>query len=224
SFPTRRSSDLTISGAPYRLGLAHGQAFAKQIAAYAAERVALAGTKAWTGRELSRTELLALASQCLRRHEEHMPRLVEELAGVAKGSGTTSEKLLIAGGFTDFVDAVAGAGGEPSVGAVALQRAQLENETDDCTAFLVPPGRLRGPAASSAGDQTGSGGALAQTWDMHEGSAEHLVLLEGRPADAPDFTVYTTVGCLGMIGMNETGLSVGINNLLAADGRAGVTW
>src|SRR5690606_13420821 len=35
---------------------------------------------------------------------------------------------------------------------------------------------------------------------------------------------YTTAGCVGMIGMNEAGLSVGINNLMAADGRVGVTW
>src|SRR5690606_5110350 len=68
------------------------------------------------------------------------------------------------------------------------------------------------------------GGALAQTWDMHEGSAEHLVLLHGKPHDAPDFVVYTTAGCLGMIGMNEAGVSVGINNLMAADGRIGITW
>ncbi|HET8985916.1 MAG TPA: C45 family peptidase, partial [Trueperaceae bacterium] len=46
----------------------------------------------------------------------------------------------------------------------------------------------------------------------------------GRPAGGPDFIVYTTAGCVGMIGMNEAGLSVGINNLMAADGRPGVTW
>src|SRR5690606_23804809 len=92
----------------------------------------------------------------------------------------------------------------------------IANEVDDCTAFLVPNVGL---APGAAG-----GGALAQTWDMHEGSAEHLVLLRGAPDDAPDFIVYTTAGCLGMIGMNEAGVSVGINNLMAADGGVGVTW
>ena len=36
--------------------------------------------------------------------------------------------------------------------------------------------------------------------------------------------MFTTVGTLGQIGMNEAGISIGINNLTAADGRAGVTW
>src|SRR5690606_16210707 len=96
-------------------------------------------------------------------------------------------------------------------------RAAIDNEVDDCTAFLVPAGRMATAQGTAAG-------ALAQTWDMHEGSAEHLVLLEGSPHDAPDFIVYTTAGCVGMIGINEAGVSVGINNLMAADGGVGITW
>jgi isopenicillin-N N-acyltransferase-like protein len=36
--------------------------------------------------------------------------------------------------------------------------------------------------------------------------------------------VFTTVGCLGQIGMNSAGIAVGINNLAADDGGVGVTW
>lgn len=202
---------LSLTGDPYAMGLAHGKALARQIAEYTAERVSLAGTTDWTGRTTRREQLLALAAACLTRHEERFPRLAEELAGVAAGSGTPVHELLIAGGFTDFVDTVAGSEGTAGSGRV------IANEVDDCTAFLVPASRMAHGAA-------GGGGALAQTWDMHEGSAEHLVLLHGKPHDAPDFVVYTTAGCLGMIGMNEAGVSVGINNLMAADGRIGVTW
>jgi isopenicillin-N N-acyltransferase like protein len=35
---------------------------------------------------------------------------------------------------------------------------------------------------------------------------------------------FTTVGCVGMIGMNEHGVCVGINNLSGGDGDVGVTW
>ncbi|HZJ10845.1 MAG TPA: C45 family peptidase, partial [Trueperaceae bacterium] len=233
---------LEVGGAPYDLGLEHGKAMARQIAAYAAERVALAGTSGWTGRDSTRAEVLAVAAACLERHADYVPRLVEELRGVAAGSGVALEELLIAGGFTDFVDTVASwprgagrgsagndpagndpagydpAGYDPAPGTAGAA-GHLEHDTDDCTAFLVPASRL-----VDAAGRTGVGGALAQTWDMHEGSAEHLLLLRGRPHDAPDFVVYTTAGCLGMIGMNEAGLCVGINNLLAADGRVGVTW
>jgi isopenicillin-N N-acyltransferase-like protein len=84
---------------------------------------------------------------------------------------------------------------------------------DNCTAFLV------------ANERTPDGrGLVGQTWDMHHSATEHIVMLRGAPADAPAFLAFTTVGCVGMIGMNEHGVAVGINNLTAGDGRVGVTW
>lgn len=84
---------------------------------------------------------------------------------------------------------------------------------DDCTACLVP------------GAATDDGRPLyAQTWDMHATAAEHVVLLSIAPDDGPRAIVFTSAGCLGMIGLNEHGVVVGINNLAGADGRIGVTW
>src|SRR5690606_10052829 len=57
SFPV-----LEVAGSPYEMGLAHGKALARQIAEYAAERVQLSGQRAWTGRDASRTEVMALAA------------------------------------------------------------------------------------------------------------------------------------------------------------------
>ena len=54
---------------------------------------------------------------------------------------------------------------------------------------------------------------------MHDSATPHVILLRSRPADAPDFLCFTTVGCVGMIGLNEAGVAVGINNLLGADGQ-----
>jgi len=198
---------LRVEGSPYEMGLAHGRALAASVRAYAAERVELARSPVWSGRPATRAEVLALAAACLRVHEERYPDLAEELRGIADGAGVSPAELVVAGGFTDFVDAVAagalgGEGPRPARG-----------DEDDCTALLVPASRMADGAA-----------AFAQTWDMHEGSADHLVLLEGRPEGAPAFVVMTTAGCVGMIGMNEAGLTVGINNLTAADGRVGVTW
>jgi isopenicillin-N N-acyltransferase-like protein len=116
----------------------------------------------------------------------------------------SAAEALIVGGFTDFVDAVR------ARSAAALPDALVE---DDCTAVVVPDGR------AAAG-----GGFLAQTWDMHDTATPHVVLLELLPDEAPAATVFTTVGCVAQIGMNEHGVAVGINNLTAADGRVGVTW
>src|SRR5262249_19711342 len=65
---------------------------------------------------------------------------------------------------------------------------------------------------------------FAQTWDMHDTATEHVVLLDVRPEHGPRALVFSTVGCLGQIGMNEAGICIGINNLAAAQGRVGVTW
>ena len=67
-------------------------------------------------------------------------------------------------------------------------------------------------------------GFLAQTWDMHASATEHVIMLDAVPDGAPRALVFTTVGTLGQIGMNEAGVAIGINNLSAADGRVGVTW
>lgn len=194
---------LTLSGSPFEFGYEHGRKFAPAIRRYAKERVRLATEPGWTGRTLPASEVLTLAQACVEHHRDFSPTLFEELEGLAAATELTLAELVIAGGFTDFVDAVYSAGkGEPALHGI-----------NECTAFLVPAGRM------SAG-----GGMLAQTWDMHEGSTENLVLLSGRPAAAPAFRVFTTAGALGMIGMNEAGLAVGINNLMGGDGRPGVTW
>ena len=83
---------------------------------------------------------------------------------------------------------------------------------DDCTAFIVPDHRA------------GGAGFYGQTWDMHDTATEHVVLLRVAPTEGPSALVFTTVGALGQIGMNELGVCLGINNLTATDGVAGVTW
>lgn len=202
---------LDLSGSPFDMGYRHGTTFRNAIRRYAEERVALAGSEAWTGRSMSRARVLELAEASLAEHRRYAPELADELEGMARACGLMPAELVVVGGFTDFVDTVHNA---PPSGADGAGEAPAETAgVDDCTAFLVP------------GSWAAEGKAmLAQTWDMHEGSAEHLVLLRGRPDDAPAFLAYTTAGCVGMIGMNEAGLCVGINNLMGADGRAGVTW
>ena len=68
---------------------------------------------------------------------------------------------------------------------------------DDCTAFVVPDTRADGA------------GMVGQTWDMHDTATDHVVLARLRPDDGPDALVFTTVGCLGQIGMNEAGVERG---------------
>ena len=203
--PTRCIRVLELSGSSFEMGYAHGAAHRDAIRHFADERVRLSGDPLWTGRTLSRTEVLDLAEACLAEHERYAPDLVEELRGMAAATDLTLAELLIVNGFTDFVDTV------HHVGPGTVKPATPVG-ADNCTAFLVPNRLAQGQ------------GFFGQTWDMHDSATPHVILLRGHPETAPAFLCFTTVGCVGMIGMNEAGVAVGINNLLGADGQIGVTW
>lgn len=194
---------LALAGTPREMGLAHGQAMRDEIRRYTAERVALAGSTLWTGHALPRAAVLALADACIAAHTAYAPDLMEELGGIAQAAELGLAELIITNGFTDFIDLVHARGS----GGVT---ARVE---DDCTAFIVPD------ALSADGR-----GYFGQTWDMHASSAPYVVLLHGRPAQQPAFLAFSLTGCVGMIGMNDAGIAVGINNLLGAEGQVGVTW
>ena len=201
----RKIRVLTLSGSPFEMGYAHGAAYKDAIRHFAEERVRLSGDPLWTGRTLARPEVLVLAEACLAEHEHFAPELVEELRGMASATDLPLAELLIVNGFTDFIDTV------HNVGPGKVKPAAPVG-ADNCTAFLVPDNLAQGR------------GFFGQTWDMHDSATPHVILLRGRPKDAPDFLCFTTVGCVGMIGLNEAGVAVGINNLLGADGQIGVTW
>ncbi len=192
-----------LAGSPEAMGDAHGRAHAEEIRHYADDRVELVAAGLWSGGPLPRGAVLELAEACLPAHEAFSPGLHAEMLAMAAAAGITPAEAVVVGGFTDFVD---------TVRAVSGGAHPLETVEDDCTAFVVPDGRA------------GGAGFLGQTWDMHDTATDHVVLARLRPDDGPDALVFTTVGCLGQIGMNAAGVSVGINNLTGDDGRFGVTW
>ena len=193
---------LEVGGSATQIGAAHGLAHAEEIRAYVADRVDIVASGLWTGAPLSRADVLDIAESMVPAHESFDGDLHAEMVAMADAAGISLPEAIVVGGFTDFVDtvrAVAGAGGS----TVA---------EDDCTAVIVPDGRA------------GGAGFLAQTWDMHATATDHVLLLRAQPDGAPAVRVFTTTGCLGQIGMNSAGVSVGVNNLTGTDGRAGVTW
>jgi len=195
---------LELAGSPYDMGYAHGQRFRQEIRHFSDERLRLAQDPRWTGRSLSRTAVLELAEACVAAHKAYAPELMQELQGMADATSLSLAELIIHNGFTDFIDVVYNCGGD---------RVSPSLVADNCTAFLVPR------------ERSASGQALfGQTWDMHASSTPYVILLHGQPEGAPAFLSFTITGCVGMIGMNSAGITVGINNLMASDGQIGVTW
>jgi isopenicillin-N N-acyltransferase-like protein len=186
---------LWIGGSPAAIGRAHGETFRDDIRAYAADRTRLSAA----GTDWDRGRIMALAEQMLSAHEAYHPGLYAEMLAMAGAAGISPAEAVIVGGYTDFIDTVRAVAGGTAV-------------EDTCTAVIVPD------------DLAGGAGFLAQTWDMHASATEHVVLLGLQPNDAPRSLVFTTVGTLGQIGMNEAGIAIGINNLTVDDGTIGVTW
>lgn len=203
---------LEVSGSPYEMGQQHALAYPTEIQALTEDRLQLSSNKNWTGKKLSRQEVLELGRACLPYHETYAPDLMEELRGMSAVTGLSLTELLILNGFTDFIDVV--------YNAEAVRRRADEElavpahpAVDDCTAFIVPP------------DVTAEGQAFfGQTWDMHETATPYVILLHGKPAQGLRFLTLTIIGCVGMIGLNQAGIAVGINNLVDGSGQAGVTW
>ena len=192
--------ELVVGGDAGHRGSVHGAAFHNEIRRYTEERVRLSANGTWSGRAVTVDEAVGLATRMLPAHQSFDPDLYEEMETMAMAAGITPAEAVIVGGFTDFVD-VLRAGGATGLA-----------EEDDCTAVIVP-------------DQlAGGAGFLAQTWDMHDSATEHVTLIRIAPPSGPGALVFTTVGCLGQIGMNQAGIAIGINNLTATNGRVGVTW
>lgn len=194
---------LELAGSPTQMGATHGAEFADEIRTYADERIALVCQGTWSGGPMTRGEVLEIAESMVDAHERFDADLHAEMAALADAAGITIGEAIVVGGFTDFVD---------TVRAVVGGATPAEVVEDDCTAVIVPDSRADGA------------GLLAQTWDMHDSATDHVLLLRIEPDDAPGARVFTTTGCLGQIGMNSEGVCVGINNLTARDGTAGVAW
>ncbi len=198
---------VNLPGAPYDIGYAHGERFRDEIHHFTEERVRLCSSPEWTGRQLPREAVIALAEACVTEHQAYAPDLMEELQGIADATGLSLAELVINNGFTDFIDTIY------NLGDITIPARAPTLVADNCTAFMVPESR-------SATGQAYFG----QTWDMHASATPYVILIRGEPDDAPSFLTFTVTGCVGMIGMNSAGITVGVNNLMATDGQIGVTW
>lgn len=182
------------------IGAAHGSIYRSSIRGYTADRMRLAVEGAWAGsRPVSSDFVLELAESTLDGHRRYAPDVYEEMTAMAAAAGISHAEAVVVGGFTDLVDLI-------------RTRAQKPSGEDDCTAVLVPPAL------------SGGLGLFAQTWDMHVSAGSYMAVLRLEPQHSPAAVVFTTVGCVGQIGMNEAGIAVGITTLPALEGRPGVTW
>ena len=183
------------AGTPREQGRAHGEMFRGEVGSLAEIRMYLCAQMSGGTREA----VLQAARQHLPVLERYDPALAEELVGIAEGAALDPALVLVLNHYTDLRDLDLGGelrGAPPT--------------TDGCSAVYA---------------RTASGAITGQTWDMHATSVPYVILLR-VPAheDGPAAWILSLTGCLGIAGLNTSGVALCVNNLSSSDARVGVVW
>ncbi|HEU4324162.1 MAG TPA: C45 family peptidase [Roseiflexaceae bacterium] len=189
---------IAIAGSGYARGMQYGRQAAGQIGRSVASYVRLF---AYYG--LSWAEACASARRFAAVIGAFDAELLEEIDGIAAGSGRAPEEILALNVRTELLPP--GFPGPPSrraAEAAARNRAAGLPEQGECTAVAVLP------EASLDGHTW-----LAQNWDWTGDQRAACVLLHVRAPGRPDALTLTEAGMLAKIGLNSAGLGVCLNML-----------
>ena len=119
----------------------------------------------------------------------YSPELLEELEGVAEGSGASFDELLTLNSRSEAMTLVRRAKSD-------------EEELDGCSSVAVLP-------QATADGHT----ILAQNWDTYTWQEYGTVILQVMKDDGADMMIVTEAGQLARYGMNQAGLALGVNSL-----------
>ena len=183
---------LRHAGGPYDLGLAHGRALADEIRANLDLYEMF--IQGLTGKD--RQRCLALAAGYQPVLEDLCPHLVEEMRGIAAGAGISLTEVLLINARTE----VTAMDADPETAHPA-----------ECTALGL------------AGERTVDGRPLmAQNWDWHKRLLRGSAVFVLTPENGPRIATLAEAGQVGKIGVNEHGVGVLINILLAGQPALGL--
>ena len=206
--------ELEAMGSPGTLGLIHGRAFSPQIGRNVGFYLPwLAKT---TGSDQAR--LLALARAFAPVLGRHAPAQLEEIEGIAKGSGRSRDEILLLNARSDLL--VLGrrkTRREASEAAPSLKTQREAGKAAPPARGALAPSPPREECTSAALTGADDRGrpllALGQNWDWQRELAKGTVLLRLRPTGKPRLVTFTEAGMVAKIGFNEQRLGVCLNFL-----------
>jgi isopenicillin-N N-acyltransferase-like protein len=216
--------EVTVAGAPFERGRAYGAAVAPlvrhSIASYARLFACRRGLD-WQASQAEALRFLPLLA-------EVAPDLLEEMRGIADGSGRQLPEILALNVRTELMAGVAGGVYHPE-GPAALARNRAagvpehprEPGEPDLAAPAAPGDDGECTTAAASGPATASGATiLAQTWDWQGDQRAACVLLRVRAPGEPAILTMTEAGMVAKAGINSAGVAVSLNLLRSrADGR-----
>lgn len=188
---------ISVGGAPYERGHAYGHQAAAQIrhsvASYA--RIFAFYGLDWATMQARARPFAALI-------EAFEPALLEELRGIAAGSGRAFEEILALNARTELLPPSLAVASPDWPAAARRNRLAGVPEHGECTAVAVLP------EASADGRPW-----LAQTWDWTGDQRAACLLLRVETPGRPALLTLTEAGMLAKIGVNAAGLGVCLNIL-----------
>jgi isopenicillin-N N-acyltransferase-like protein len=178
---------LTLKGSPYEIGLQHGEQALELV-----ERSVNNYRLIFTALGGSWEDVCVEAEKFLPSLETHYPDVLEEMKGVAEGSGHDFSAILVINARSELL-----------VGKTGLTK-------ESCTSFAVLPELT-----------TGGTTLLGQNWDFPMLQKDCVVVLRIHQADKPKILMVTEAGIVGKIGLNEDGVGICMNAIIADAMRPG---
>jgi len=175
---------IECSGTPYEIGKLHGKGAKKQIG------VCIDTYKAmfWDYSAISWEKACKYAETFVGIINEYNPDYMEEIKGIADGSGYAVNEILALNVRSEIV----------------LQGGQVDSANQDgCTSFLFTPDRTENRHL-----------IMGQNWDWKNTIREAMVILHiKQQGNKPDITMVTEAGIIGKIGFNSAGIGIALNAL-----------
>ena len=186
---------LRVSGDARQRGRAYGEQARERIQLSRDSYAEIfANTAGW-----SWEQAVASAARYEKPIRDLAPDVMQEIEGIAEGSGLAAGDVLAINARTEIIFAA-------SAREAAAQRAARARE---CTALALLSRRTR------AGRPL-----LAQNWDWMPHAFETVVVLEvEQPGDRPNFVTLVEAGLLAKASMNSAGLGVVTNALVSSADR-----
>lgn len=174
---------IIASGTPYEIGVAHGKGAKEQIG------VSIENYKAmfWDYSNISWDTACRYAKTFISTIEKYDPDYINEIQGIADGSGWNFEEILALNVRSEIV----------------LQGSQVQQvPMEGCTSFVFTPERTVNRHV-----------LLGQNWDWKKAEQAGCIILYIKQKNKPDITMVTEAGIIGKIGYNSAGIGVCLNAL-----------
>ncbi|KAK6846090.1 isopenicillin-N N-acyltransferase [Apiospora arundinis] len=202
--------EIRCSGTPHQIGVTHGQKGRTQVL----------GSIAFYRQQFQETcglDWLAVRTEAERyvgTLERLAPRHLEEIRGIAEGSGVDFLDIVALNVRTEitfglFTDSSSSTGGTAGAGAGEMP------ESDGCTSLSWFTGDQEDQSAPSQKKSPSSYSYLAQNWDWMPAQRANIVILHITHAspDLPKIATVTEAGLLAKTGLNSAGVGVCLNAL-----------